>query len=404
MTDAALTAADARLRDDPPPVSFGRRAVQLTFRAFGARVGLAWIGLMAVLAAFAPFLANSHPILLRQAGRWSSPLLRHLTALDVVLQVVFWTAVGLWFARRRWTVRRRAAVLLGVTAVATVLAAVFVRPPQAVVYDVYRTAAAAGQVEAAYYAPIRFSPSDRLRDQDDVRFRPPDRQHWMGTTADSADLAANMIYASRIALSIGFVSTGVAVVLGILMGATMGYFGGWVDLVGMRIVEVFESIPSLLLLLAFVALFQDTGPAALYIMMGILGFLASFGYAEFVRAEFLSLRDREFVHAARAAGVPVRSILFRHMLPNGVTPVIVSASFGVATAILTESTLSFLGLGLKEEASWGNLLNQALGSGGTFYWWMATYPGLAIFLTVFSYNLIGEALRDALDPRLVRAR
>ena len=135
-------------------------------------------------------------------------------------------------------------------------------------------------------------------------------------------------------------------------------------------------------------------------MMVIIGVFNSFGYAEFVRAEFLSLRNRDFVHAAQAAGLRLPSILFRHMLPNGMTPVIVNASFGVATAILIESTLSFLGIGLQTEASWGSLLQQALGSGGTFFWWLALYPGLGIFLTVFSYNLIGEALRDALDPRL----
>jgi peptide/nickel transport system permease protein len=138
--------------------------------------------------------------------------------------------------------------------------------------------------------------------------------------------------------------------------------------------------------------------------MAIIGFTSWVGYATFVRAEFLSLRDRDFVQAAKAAGLPLRSILFRHMLPNGITPVIVSASFGVASAILIESTLSFLGIGLVDEASWGGLLNQALGVGGTFYWWIALYPGLAIFLTVFAYNLIGEALRDALDPRLTQTR
>ena len=135
-------------------------------------------------------------------------------------------------------------------------------------------------------------------------------------------------------------------------------------------------------------------------MMAIIGALSSFSYAEFVRAEFLSLRDRDFVHAARAAGLPLHTIVFKHMLPNGLTPVIVNASFGIAGAILIESTLSFLGIGLQTESSWGSLLEQALGSGGTFFWWLAIYPGAAIFLTVLAYNLIGEALRDALDPKL----
>jgi peptide/nickel transport system permease protein len=387
---------------EPVPVSFSRRTLQLTFARLGARAGLAWILFMAVVAAFAPLIAGTHPILLNRGGQWSSPLLQYLTPADVVLQVAFWAAVVLWFLHRI-RVGVRAAILTAVIVVTAVLAIVLVHPPEPVVYDQYRAASLLGEVTVAYYPPVRFSPNDHLMDQPSMQGRPhaPDVMHPMGTTSGAADLAANMIYASRIALSIGFVATGVAVVLGVIMGAAMGYFGGWVDLIGMRIVEVFESIPTLLLLLAFAGMFQNAGPAALYIMMAIIGFLSSFGYAEFVRAEFLSLRDRDFVHAARASGLPVWSILFRHLLPNGLTPVIINVSFGIAGAILAESTLSFLNIGLKDEASWGNLLNQALGSGGSFYWWLAIYPGAAIFLTVFSYNLIGESLRDALDPRLV---
>jgi peptide/nickel transport system permease protein len=137
-------------------------------------------------------------------------------------------------------------------------------------------------------------------------------------------------------------------------------------------------------------------------MMAIIGFTSWVGYATFVRAEVLKLRKQDFVHAAVAAGLPLRSVLFRHILPNAVTPVLVTASFGVAVAILSEATLSFLGIGLVSEASWGKLLNQALSAGGAFYWWIAIYPGLAIFLTVFAYNMIGEAFRDALDPRILK--
>jgi peptide/nickel transport system permease protein len=135
--------------------------------------------------------------------------------------------------------------------------------------------------------------------------------------------------------------------------------------------------------------------------MVVIGLTSWVGYAVFIRAEFLKLRQQDFVQAALACGLPLRSILFRHMLPNGVSPVLVSASFGVASAILTESTLSFLGLGLVEEPSWGQMLNQALQGG--FYWWIALYPGLAIFLTVLGYNLIGESMRDAIDPHLKKA-
>jgi peptide/nickel transport system permease protein len=136
--------------------------------------------------------------------------------------------------------------------------------------------------------------------------------------------------------------------------------------------------------------------------MAIIGFTSWTGHARYIRAEFFRLRKQDFVQAAIACGLPLRSVLFKHMLPNGVAPVLVSASFGIASAILSETFLSFLGIGLIEEPSWGGLLKQALGDTGKFAWWIATFPGLAIFLTVFSYNLIGEALRDAIDPHTQR--
>lgn len=136
-------------------------------------------------------------------------------------------------------------------------------------------------------------------------------------------------------------------------------------------------------------------------MTVILGLTGWVGYALYIRAEFLKIRRMDYVQAARAAGLPLRSILFRHMLPNGITPVLVLASFGIASMILTESTLSFLGLGLVEEPSWGQMLNEARGAGEQ--WGLVIFPGAAIFFTVFAYNLVGEALRDAIDPHTQRA-
>jgi peptide/nickel transport system permease protein len=209
---------------------------------------------------------------------------------------------------------------------------------------------------------------------------------------------SRMIYASRIALGIGFVATGIAMIIGVILGGLMGYFSGVLDIIGMRLVEIFEAVPTLFLLLTLVAFFGRS----LYLMMVIIGITSWSGYARFIRAEFLKLRSQEFVQAAIACGLPLRSILFRHMLPNGIAPILVSASFGVASAILAEATLSFLGLGPVDDPSWGQMLNQAVQS-STFNWWMAVFPGGAIFLTVFAYNLIGEALRDAIDPYLNKA-
>jgi peptide/nickel transport system permease protein len=205
-----------------------------------------------------------------------------------------------------------------------------------------------------------------------------------------------MIHATRLALAVGFIAQGVALVIGVIIGGLMGYFAGWVDLLGLRLVEIFSAIPQLYLLLAFVAYFERN----IYMIMFIIGLTSWMGYAYFVRAEFLRLRNQDYVQAAVACGLPLRSILFQHMLPNGLAPVLVSLTFGIAGAILAETALSFLGLGVVDQPSWGSLLNQAVAEGGGFNWWLATFPGLAIFLTVFAFNLTGEAIRDALDPKL----
>ncbi len=363
----------------------------------GADVGLIWIAFIAFLAVFAPLLANSHPVLLQMDDQWSSPLLRHLTAADVILLLGAPLVGTLLLLRQRLPARLRWGGGAAVLMLIVILSLVLVRPPKTVVYDQYRVAQAEGKVQFMLRTLIPYSPNDRLRDEEDSRFQPPSAKHWMGTTLNGEDLASRMIHAARIALAIGFIATGIAVVIGVVVGGLMGYFSGWVDLLGMRLVEIFSAIPTIYLLIAIVAFYGRN----LYLMMVVIGLTGWVGYAIFTRAEFLRLRKQDFVQAAIACGLPLRSVLFRHMLPNGVSPVIVSASFGVASAILTESVLSFLGLGLVEEPSWGQMLNQA--RTGVFYWWMAIYPGMAIFLTVFAYNLVGEALRDAIDPHLKKA-
>ena len=278
----------------------------------------------------------------------------------------------------------------------------FIAPPQLTIYEQYREKELAGDYQWLIRAPIPYSAKDYLRDVGDSGLKAPlaaeQRSHWFGTDENGADVLSRMIHASRIALSIGFVATGIAMVIGTLIGGLMGYFSGIYDMIGMRLVEIFEAIPVLFLLLTFVAFFGSN----LYVMMIIIGITGWTGYARFVRAEFLRLRQQEFVQAAIACGLPLRSILFRHMLPNGMAPILVSTSFGVASAILAEATLSFLGLGLVDDPSWGQMLNQAV-QAATFNWWMAVFPGGAIFLTVFAYNLIGETMRDAIDPYLKKS-
>ncbi len=382
------------------PRNWVMRLVGQTLSRPSAKLGFGFILLLTCCAVFAPFLASSHPLLMKMDGRWSSPLLKHLTPTDVVLLVAFFTVLalaplrGVRFSHKLWQ-------LLGVLAFAVPLALMTVHPPKAVVYEQYREAQQAGQVESIVWAPIPYSPTDRLRDQfvlDQPHPWQPSREHWLGTERNGADMLSRLIHASRIALAVGLIAEGIALVIGVTIGGLMGYFAGPIDLIGMRLVEVFSAIPRIYLLLAFVAFFERN----IYLIMVIIGLTSWVGYALFTRAEFLRLRKQDFVQAAVACGLPLRSILFRHMLPNGMAPVLVNVSFGVASAILAETTLSFLGLGLVDEPSWGELLNQALSAGGGFYWWLAIFPGLAIFLTVFAYNMIGESLRDAIDPHLQR--
>jgi len=223
---------------------------------------------------------------------------------------------------------------------------------------------------------------------------------WLGTDSIGQDVLSQMLHACRLSISIGLVSTGIAVLIGVTMGALMGYFGGWVDMLLYRVVEVFMAIPVLFLLIVAAAVL----PRNTYVMMVIIGCVSWTGAARFIRAEFYKLRGQDFVQSARAVGLPLRSILFKHMLPNGVTPVLVDASFAIAAAILAEAILSFLGLGPANQASWGRLLSDANNQVGDFVPWLALFPGAAIFFTVLSYNLIGEALRDAIDPKLKKAR
>ena len=381
--------------------SYAAQVVREVFMQWGARIGIAWIAVLVVVAVFAPFLANSHPLLLSEQGHLSSPLLHNLTAADATLLLLFFIVLALCFIGSI-SFRRKFLITLVTGIIVASVCFAFITPPQLTIYEQYREKELAGDYQWLIRAPIPYSAKDYLRDVGDSGLKAPlaaeQRSHWFGTDENGADVLSRMIHASRIALSIGFVATGIAMVIGTLIGGLMGYFSGIYDMIGMRLVEIFEAIPVLFLLLTFVAFFGSN----LYVMMIIIGITGWTGYARFVRAEFLRLRQQEFVLAAVACGLPLRSILFRHMLPNGMAPILVSTSFGVASAILAEATLSFLGLGLVDDPSWGQMLNQAV-QAATFNWWMAVFPGGAIFLTVFAYNLIGETMRDAIDPYLKKS-
>jgi len=374
-------------------------AVMQSLRERAVRISLVWLALIAFLAIFAPCLANSSPILLKADGHWSSPLINHLQWTDVFLlisaPVTLYVAFGLKRLGNAGRTLLLAGLLLAIGSVS--FAALDRRSDQMMVYSQYREMETAGRVQWVLRTPIPFSPRDYDRENfniDDPPPNAPSHRHWMGTEQNGGDIASRMIHACRIALSVGFIAEGVSLVIGVTIGGLMGYFAGLVDLLGMRLIEVFSSIPQLYLLLTFVAFFGRN----LYLIMLIIGITSWTGYAAFIRGQFLSLRSQDFVQAARATGLPTWRVVFLHMLPNGVSPVLVSASFGVAAAITSEAALSFLGVGLVDDPSWGQLLNQAIGE-SRFYWWLGLFPGMAIFLTVLSYNVIGESLRDAIDPR-----
>lgn len=223
----------------------------------------------------------------------------------------------------------------------------------------------------------------------------PSAQHWMGTDGLGRDVFSRMLHGARISLLVGIVSVGIATAIGVLLGALAGYYRGWVDSLIMRVVDIMLSIPTFFLILAVIAFLTPS----IWNIMIVIGLTSWMGVTRLVRAEFLSLRNREFVLAAATLGVGDGRMLFRHLLPNSLTPIIVSAVLGVASAVLVESGLSFLGLGVQApQASWGNILTDGK-EYIEFAWWLSLFPGCAILITVLGYNLLGEGLRDALDPR-----
>jgi len=229
------------------------------------------------------------------------------------------------------------------------------------------------------------------------RYLPPSSDHWLGTDKFGRDILSRTLYGARISLSIGFVAVGISITLGTLIGALAGYFGGWVDAVLMRFTDMMLAFPRLVLLIVVIAVFESPSIWLVVVVLGLTGWMAT---SRIVRGEVLSLREREFVQAARALGMGDTRIILRHVIPNTMAPVIVSATLGIGLTILTEASLSFLGLGVQPPTpSWGNMVadgRDAL----TEAWWIATFPGLAIVLTVVAFNLLGDGLRDALDPRL----
>jgi peptide/nickel transport system permease protein len=224
----------------------------------------------------------------------------------------------------------------------------------------------------------------------------PSSAHPFGTDQLGRDVLSRMIWGARISLKVGFVATGIAILLGAILGAVSGYYGRWIDAVIMRFVDIMLCFPAFFLILAVIAILEPS----IWNIMIIIGLTGWMGITRLVRADFISLKERDFVLAARVIGASDLRIIFIHILPNAMASILVAATLGIAGAILTESALSFLGIGVQPPTpSWGNILTAGKDN-IDIAWWLSFYPGLAILITVLGYNLLGEGIRDSLDPRL----
>lgn len=229
------------------------------------------------------------------------------------------------------------------------------------------------------------------------RLQPPSGAHWFGTDELGRDVFSRILLGIRMSLAIGLISAMISISIGSAVGLVSGYWRGWVDMVCMRLVDIVLCFPTLFLILMILAVLDKP---SIYMIMAVIGLTSWAGLARLVRGEVLSMRERDFILVAKGLGMPSSRILLVHLLPNVISPILVAATLTVGSAILTESGLSFLGLGVQPPTpSWGNILT----SGKDFIhvaWWLSLFPGLAILVTVLAFNMLGEGLRDVLDPRL----
>jgi peptide/nickel transport system permease protein len=355
---------------------------------------------LALAAALAPFIAGDVPIRWVRNGQTSWPIFSYLTNGEyaALLAAALMLAVPLLVRRLRprcehsganpWT--RALLIMLAVWMVVVAVLALARTPERR--YGFYLEDAAEAQSAWFPLIPCSKNPGYLELAQRD---QPPSRVHPLGTDRLGEDVVLRILYGARTAMAIGFVAVGIGLAIGVSLGAVSGYFGRWIDLVLMRLAEIMMFIPRLILIIIVLTVIPSSFPA-LWAVVIVLGFTGWTDTYRLMRAELLRIKNEDYMTAARALGIPTWRLLLRHAVPNGLAPILVGATFGIAGAIFLEVTLAFLGL--VSTPSWGELLND--GSQHLDTWWVWGSAGGAIFITVFAYNVLGEAIRDAIDPKL----
>ena len=324
------------------------------------RIGLVFVVAMFFIAVFAPFLAGNGPLYLKMENKTYFPVLTQVAPFKF-----FYKKSAL-----------RDVDFIKVRAIHELPLQRDELPLQKIIFP-----------------PIPYSPTEYNLD---IPLEAPNKEHPLGTDDQGRDVASRMIHGSRISLSVGFVAVGIYVIIGTIIGALCGFYGGKFDMIISRIIEIIMCFPTFFLILAVIAFI---GPSLFNIMV-IIGLTSWTGIARLVRGEFLRLRPLDFATTAQALGFSSGRIIFNHLLPNALAPAMVAATFGMASAVLVESSLSFLGFGVQPPTpSWGDILSQSHDY-IDIAWWLTLYPGLAIFLTITSLNLVGEGLRNAIDPKM----
>jgi peptide/nickel transport system permease protein len=356
-----------------------------SFALMGLRVVIA----LFIVAALAPFIANSHAIIRVDDGSIQFPIFASLEPIEWRFLLYVPLAALIYFFRARFVAHPGLSFLLviGVVALLEIVFA-FHHPVNDPTNDRDRPAS------FKLLPLIPYSPIESTPDQ----FAAPSWKHLCGTDSTGRDIAARMLHGARTSLSIGFIAQSIALLVGVTVGGLAGYYRGWIDIAICRFIEIMDCFPPLLLILVAISLFESQNN--MFYIMAVIGLTSWTGLARLVRGEFLRLSVQPFTLAAQAVGATDFRVIVRHLLPNSLGPILVTATFGVASAILIESSLSFLGFGMQAPTpSWGDILSDARRY-IDFAWWLAFFPGLAILITIMSYNFVGEGLRDAVDPRL----